>query len=67
MPALVAGIHVFPLFVAESKTSDLVAEAGRLLYGAQWATPLTKALRVDRRQLRLWMAANPASNLSASA
>ena len=44
-----------------SPTADLVAEAGRLLYGAQWATPLTKALLVDRRELRRWMAANPAN------
>jgi hypothetical protein len=44
-----------------SPTADLVAEAGRLLYGAQWAIPLCRALRVDRRELRRWMAANPAN------
>ena len=30
-------------------------------YCAKWAGPLCRALRVDRRELRRWMAANPAN------
>jgi hypothetical protein len=39
--------------------ADLVAEAGRELYGTHWSGPASRELGIDRRELRRWMAGNP--------
>lgn len=40
---------------------DLVAEAGRLLYGERWMSPLARDLKVSVRAMQAWYA-QPGAN-----
>jgi len=41
--------------MADLMLADLVADAGRILYGDHWQAPLSRALGISERLMRYWM------------